>query len=352
MNVLSVVGARPQFIKAAAVSQQLRHDHDELLVHTGQHYDHELSEVFFEELALPKPAFHLGVGSGTHAHQTAEMMTELERIVDDESPDIVLVYGDTNSTLAGALVAAKSSAQLAHVEAGLRSYDWSMPEEVNRRLTDHCSDILFAPGQHAKETLEQEGISENVFVPGDVMYDTLLQIRDRLHNTDGSGIERPDEYVLATVHRAKNTDDRDRLAAIIDAFSQLRVPVVFPAHPRTVTALQEYGLWDRATEASRIIDPVNYGQFITLVEDAVCVATDSGGVQKEAFYLDTPCITLRDTTEWVETVDAGWNTLVGAETSEIVDAVRAAVDPPAKPDLYGNGNAAARIVEQLERSVR
>ncbi len=351
MNVLSVVGARPQFVKAAAVSQQLRDTHDELLVHTGQHYDPELSEVFFEELALPKPAFHLGVGSGSHATQTAEMMVELEEIIDDESPDVVLVYGDTNSTLAAALVAAKSSTQLAHVEAGLRSYDWSMPEEVNRRLTDHCSDILFAPGRHAKETLEQEGISENVFVPGDVMYDTLLQIRDRLHNTDSSGIERPDEYVLATVHRAKNTDDRDRLAAIVDAFSQVHVPVVFPAHPRTVTALQEYGLWERATEASHIIDPVNYGQFITLVEDAMCVATDSGGVQKEAFYLDTPCVTLRETTEWIETVDAGWNTLVGAETSRIVDAVRAAVDPPAKPELYGNGNAAARIVEQLERSV-
>jgi len=351
MNVLSVVGARPQFVKAAAVSQQLRDTHDELLVHTGQHYDPELSEVFFEELALPEPAFHLGVGSDSHATQTAEMMLELERIIDDESPDVVLVYGDTNSTLAAALVAAKSSTQLAHVEAGLRSYDWSMPEEVNRRLTDHCSDILFAPGQHAKETLAQEGISENVFVSGDVMYDTLVQISDRLHGTE-TGLDVPDEYVLATVHRAKNTDDRDRLESIIDAFSQLHVPVVFPAHPRTVTALQEYGLWDRATEAARVIDPVTYGLFITLVEDAVCVATDSGGVQKEAFYLDTPCVTLRETTEWIETVDAGWNTLVGAETSEIVDAVRAAVDPPAKPELYGNGNAAARIVEQLERSVR
>jgi len=351
MNVLSVVGARPQFVKAAAVSQQLRVAHDEILVHTGQHYDPELSEVFFEELALPEPAFHLGVGSDSHATQTAEMMLELERIIDDESPDVVLVYGDTNSTLAAALVAAKSSTQLAHVEAGLRSYDWSMPEEVNRRLTDHCSDILFAPGQHAKETLAQEGISENVFVSGDVMYDTLVQISDRLHGTE-TGLDVPDEYVLATVHRAKNTDDRDRLESIIDAFSQLHVPVVFPAHPRTVTALQEYGLWDRATEAARVIDPVTYGLFITLVEDAVCVATDSGGVQKEAFYLDTPCVTLRETTEWIETVDAGWNTLVGAETSEIVDAVRAAVDPPAKPELYGNGNAAARIVEQLERSVR
>ena len=351
MNVLSVVGARPQFVKAAAVSRRLRDDHDELLVHTGQHYDPELSEVFFEELALPRPAFHLGVGSASHAAQTADMMVELERIIDAEAPDVVLVYGDTNSTLAAALVAAKSSVTLAHVEAGLRSDDWSMPEEVNRRLTDHCSDVLFAPGEHAKETLAREGITENVFVPGDVMYDTLERIRDRLDDTGRSGIDRPDEYVLATVHRAKNTDDSERLAAIVDAFSAVPAPVVFPAHPRTVTALQEYGLWERATDAARVIDPVDYGAFITLLEGATCVATDSGGVQKEAFYLDTPCVTLRETTEWVETVDAGWNTLVGAETGRIVDAVRAAADPPAKPDLYGNGNAAARVVTQLERCV-
>ena len=351
MDVLSVVGARPQFVKAAAVSQQLQDNHEEIMVHTGQHYDAELSEVFFDELALPEPDFHLGIGSDTHARQTAAMMTELEQIVDEESPDVVLVYGDTNSTLAGALVAAKSSPTLAHVEAGLRSHDWSMPEEVNRRITDHCSDLLFAPGTHAKDTLEQEGITEGVFVSGDVMYDTLLQIRDELCGTEFDEFTVPDEYVLATVHRAKNTDTRDRLAAIIDAFEQLSVPVIFPAHPRTVAALNEYGLWERATAATRIIDPVNYGQFIKLVEGAACVATDSGGVQKEAFYLDTPCVTLRETTEWIETIDAGWNTLVGAETVQIVDAVRAAADPPAKPDLYGSGNAAVRIVSQLEQRV-
>jgi len=351
MNVLSVVGARPQFVKAAAVSQQLQDDHEEVLVHTGQHYDPELSAVFFDELALPEPDFHLGIGSASHARQTAEMMIELERIVDDESPDVVLVYGDTNSTLAGALVAAKSSPVLAHVEAGLRSHDWSMPEEVNRRITDHCSDLLFTPGDHAKDTLEQEGITEGVFVSGDVMYDTLLQIRDQLRATEFDGPAVPDKYVLATVHRAKNTDDRDRLAAILEAFAQLSVPVVFPAHPRTVAALDEYGLRERAMAATRLIDPVNYGRFITLVEGATCVATDSGGVQKEAFYLDTPCVTLRETTEWIETVDAGWNTLVGAETERIVDAVRAAADPPAKPDLYGSGNAAVRIVRHLEHQV-
>ncbi|ELY49395.1 non-hydrolyzing UDP-N-acetylglucosamine 2-epimerase [Natronorubrum sulfidifaciens] len=351
MDVLSVVGARPQFVKAAAVSQQLRGEHDERLVHTGQHYDTELSAVFFDELALPEPEFHLGVGSDSHARQTAAMMTELERIIDDESPDVVLVYGDTNSTLAGALVAAKSSPLLAHVEAGLRSHDWSMPEEVNRRLTDHCSDLLFTPGPHAKATLEQEGITDGVFVTGDVMYDTLLQIRDRLHTHGTEESDVPDEYVLATVHRAKNTDNQDRLESIIDAFEHLDTPVVFPAHPRTVAALREYGLWERTAAATHVIEPVNYGRFITLVEGATCVATDSGGVQKEAFYLDTPCVTLRETTEWIETVDAGWNVLVGADTDQIVDAVRAAADPPAKPDLYGSGNAATRIVRHLEQQV-
>ena len=351
MNVLSVVGARPQFIKAAAVSQELRRDHDEYLVHTGQHYDHELSEIFFEELDLPEPDAQLGVGSGSHAGQTAEMMTELERLVEERSPDVVLVYGDTNSTLAGALVAAKTSPVLAHVEAGLRSHDWSMPEEVNRKLTDHSSDLLFAPGRNATETLEEEGIAEDVYAAGDVMYDTLLQIRDGLEDVEFDDLTVPEEYVLATVHRAKNTDDPDRLEGIVDAFAQLSKPVIFPAHPRTVEALQTYDLWDRVTEEVDVVDPVGYGQFIKLVEGATCVATDSGGVQKEAFYLDTPCVTLRETTEWIETVDAGWNVLVGAETDRIVEAVGNADNPSTKPDLYGTGNAATRIVNRLEQAV-
>jgi UDP-GlcNAc3NAcA epimerase len=362
MNVLSIVGARPQFVKAAAVSRQFREDHDETLVHTGQHYDAELSDVFFEELAIPEPDHHLGVGSDSHAAQTAEMMVELERVVLDVDPDVVLVYGDTNSTLAGALVASKESTPLAHVEAGLRSGDRSMPEEVNRVLTDHCSDLLFAPTTAARENLEREGIAEGVSVPGDVMYDTLLQVRDRL---DGSGgrldegggidvhetIDVPDEFVLATVHRAKNTDDPDRLAGIVEGLGDCPYPVVLPAHPRTVAALREFDLWERATESVDIVDPVGYLSFVSLVERARCVATDSGGVQKEAFYLDTPCVTLRDTTEWTETVDAGWNVLVGADADRIADAVRSAGDLPPKPDLYGNGTAASRIVRTLEREL-
>jgi len=355
MNVLSIVGARPQFVKAAAVSRQLREDHDETLVHTGQHYDAELSDVFFEELAIPEPDHHLGVGSDSHAAQTAEMMVEIERVVADADPDVVLVYGDTNSTLAGALVAAKESTPLAHVEAGLRSGDFSMPEEVNRVLTDHCSDLLFAPTTAARENLAREGIAEGVSVPGDVMYDTLLSVRDRFDGVETINVpdvvDALDEFVLATVHRAKNTDDPDRLAEIVEGLGDCPYPVVLPAHPRTVAALREFDLWERATESVEIVDPVGYLSFVSLVERARCVATDSGGVQKEAFYLDTPCVTLRDTTEWTETVDAGWNRLVGADADRIVDAVRSAGDLPPKPDLYGNGSAASRIVRTLEREV-
>jgi len=355
MNVLSIVGARPQFVKAAAVSRQFREDHDETLVHTGQHYDAELSDVFFEELAIPEPDHNLGVGSDTHAAQTAEMMVEIERVVADADPDVVLVYGDTNSTLAGALVAAKETTPLAHVEAGLRSGDFSMPEEINRVLTDHCSDLLFAPTAAARENLEHEGIAEGVSVPGDVMYDTLLGVRDRLDAVETIAVpdvvDSLDEFVLATVHRAKNTDDPDRIAEIVDGLADCSSPVVLPAHPRTVAALQEFDLWERATEGIEIVDPVGYLSFVSLVERARCVATDSGGVQKEAFYLDTPCVTLRDTTEWTETVDAGWNRLVGADAERIVDAIDAAGDLPPKPDLYGNGTAASRIVRTLESEV-
>jgi UDP-N-acetylglucosamine 2-epimerase (non-hydrolysing) len=349
MQVLSIVGARPQFVKAAAVSRRLREDHRETLVHTGQHYDRALSGVFFDELEIPEPDHDLGVGSASHAEQTAEMMVRIERLIDDAAPDVVLVYGDTNSTLAGALATAKTETPLAHVEAGLRSGDFSMPEEVNRVLTDHASDLLFAPTDAARRQLEREGLSEGVSVPGDVMYDTLLAVRDRLGMVDA--VDVPDEFVLATVHRAGNTDDRERLAGILDGLERCQHPVVFPAHPRTVEALREFDLWERPTDALELIDPVGYLSFVTLVERARCVATDSGGVQKEAFYLDTPCVTLRDRTEWTETVDAGWNTLVGADPEQISAAIRSAGDLPAKPDLYGNGTAASRIVDTLEREV-
>lgn len=351
MRILSVVGARPHFVKAFPLSQAIRKRHDQVLVHTGQHYDEKLSDVFFEELAIPLPDHHLGVGSAGHAEQTAAMMTGIEDLVVEESPDVVLVYGDTNSTLAGALVAAKADATLAHVEAGLRSNNWNMPEEVNRVITDHCSDLLFAPTDQAEANLNAEGLYDGVHLTGDVMYDAILaakdlavarsQILDELGLTEG-------EYVLSTIHRAGNTDDPDRLEAILDALIDIPKPVVFPVHPRTEAALREYELWGRAMARLMVIEPLGYLDFVGLLAKAERVATDSGGVQKEAFYLGRPCVTMREETEWVELVECGWNQLVGADP----DMIRAALNDPIaqrpRPSLYGDGNAAEKIVAALD----
>ncbi|WP_247731713.1 non-hydrolyzing UDP-N-acetylglucosamine 2-epimerase [Halovivax limisalsi] len=361
-HVLTVVGARPQFVKAAAVSRAFAGRFRETVVHTGQHYDEELSAIFFDELGLADPDHDLGVGSGTHATQTADVAVEVERVIDDVEPDAVLVYGDTNSTLAAAIAASKRPPTLVHVEAGLRSGDRSMPEEINRVATDHLSDVLYAPSEAAVATLEREGITETVAAPGDVMYDTLLAVHDRLSSglidpadelAGPSGPidprELPDSFVLATVHRAANTDDPDRLESIVDGLAAVDRPVVLPAHPRTVEALERDGAFERAADALELVDPVGYRTFLWLLERADCVATDSGGVQKEAFYLDTPCVTLRETTEWDETVEAGWNELVGADAAAIATAVDAASTPPEKPALYGDGVAAERIADDLER---
>ncbi len=350
LSVLMIVGARPQFIKAFAVSRELRPDHDEILVHTGQHYDEELSDVFFDELGIPEPDYNLGVGSDAHGRQTAAMLEGIEEIIETEEPDIVLLYGDTNSTLAGAIAASKTDPIIAHVEAGLRSYNREMPEEINRILTDHASDLLFPPSESAADTLEQEGITEGVHVVGDVMYDAILWARDVAEDEsdvlERVGVEES-EFILSTVHRAGNTDDPDRLESIINALSNAPLPVVLPVHPRTENRLREHELLEQATSEIEVIDPVSYLDFVRLIDASERVATDSGGVQKEAFYLDTPCVTMREETEWIETVNSGWNVLVGTDQEQIAKEIRMNRSIEQKPTPYGDGNAAAKIVRIL-----
>ncbi|ELY95847.1 non-hydrolyzing UDP-N-acetylglucosamine 2-epimerase [Natrialba taiwanensis] len=352
MHVCSIVGARPQFIKAAVVSRKLRTVADETLIHTGQHYDETLSDVFFDELDIPEPEFNLGVESDTHGRQTGKMVAAIEPVIEETDPDAILLYGDTNSTLAGAIVGSKREVAVAHIEAGLRSDNRSMPEEINRVLTDHASDLCFAPSRDAIENLTAEGITDGVFWTGDVMYDAILDARDRsvAQSTilDDLGLAES-EFILATVHRASNTDDRANLAAILDGLADAPLPVVFPAHPRTVDRLREYGLWERTTSELDVIEPQGYLDFVRLLDAAERVATDSGGVQKEAFFLETRCVTLREETEWVETVDCGWNRLVGPDRSRIREAMSADWQPESTPRPYGDGLAGQRIISLLQQ---
>ncbi|MFD1640928.1 non-hydrolyzing UDP-N-acetylglucosamine 2-epimerase [Halohasta litorea] len=356
MKILSVVGARPQFIKAFAVSKELRTKHEEVLVHTGQHYDEELSDVFFEKLNIPQPDYNLGVGSGSHGEQTAEMLVRLEELIEDEQPDFVLLYGDTNSTLAGVIAGTKLDTKVAHVEAGLRSHNREMPEEINRVLTDHGADLLLAPSPTAVDQLSTEGRDGVTVETGDVMYDALLEVRDRVAE-ESNVLEQyslsEGEFILSTVHRAVNTDSRDRLEAIFEALSDAPLPVILPLHPRTESYLKEYGLWEFANEYIQIVDPLDYLDFVCLMDAAERIVTDSGGIQKEAFFLDTFCVTMRDETEWTETVDAGWNTLVGADLDMISAALNRDWERPVeKPEPYGDGNASREVRLAIEEYAR
>ncbi|MBP7410076.1 MAG: UDP-N-acetylglucosamine 2-epimerase (non-hydrolyzing) [Methanoculleus sp.] len=346
MKIVSIVGARPQFIKCAPVSRELRKAHDEILVHTGQHYDHGMSEVFFEELAIPKPDYNLGIGSGTHGRQTGAMLGAIEDVLEKEEPDVVLVYGDTNSTLAGALAAAKLHVPVAHVEAGLRSFDRRMPEEVNRVLTDHCSDLLFCPTETAVANLAAEGITEGVFLVGDVMLDAMTHNRavaeERSRILEDVGV-RPGEYLVVTIHRPSNTDSPENMTAILGALGEAGMPAVFPVHPRTRRYLGEYGLLAGMPENVRVTEPLGYLDMIRLMAHAKKILTDSGGVQKEAYMLGVPCITLRENTEWVETVEAGWNVLVGAGRKRIADAIHSFSPVSRQGNLFGDGDAGLRI---------
>lgn len=357
-KIVTVIGARPQFIKASAVSRALQSYGrlSELLIHTGQHFDSNMSEVFFSELAMPTPKYNLGVHGGKHGAMTGQMLEGIERILVDEQPDAVLVYGDTNSTLAGALAAVKLHIPVAHVEAGLRSFNMRMPEEVNRILTDRISTWLFTPTEAAVQHLRSEGVAANRIVPvGDVMYDVALHFGARVAGTGGalSRLGLPSGgYILATVHRAENTDDPARLDVIVAALiaAAQRQLVVWPLHPRTRGVLQRKGLLDALTASGvRLIEPVGYVEMVQLEKYAALVVTDSGGVQKEAYFFQVPCVTMRDETEWVELVQAGWNRLAPPEDpGTVIAAIRDALGTRGREvSPYGSGDAADKIVARL-----
>jgi UDP-N-acetylglucosamine 2-epimerase len=349
VKIVSIVGARPQFIKAAAVSRALRTRHREFLVHTGQHYDYEMSGVFFDGLQLPSPDANLGVGSGSHAAQTAAMLARIEDVLLAQLPDYLLIYGDTNSTLAGALAAAKLSVPVAHIEAGLRSFNRRMPEEINRVVADHLSDLLLCPSETAVRNLADEGVSRNVHLVGDVMLDVLHWAKQRIAEEPRGILARlgltKTHYLLATMHRSENTDDLARLSGILRAFNSLDEPIVFPVHPRAKKVIKETG--SRLEAHVRLIEPLGYLDMVALTGSARLVLTDSGGLQKEAYWLGVPCVTMRDETEWVETVDAGWNMLAGSDSDRIRDAVHTFAPNGSRPNLYGDGFAAAKCVALL-----
>ncbi len=349
MKIVSIVGARPEFIQSAPVSRALRERHQEILVHTGQHYDYKMSQTFFDELGIPAPDYNLEVGSGSHGRQTAELLSRLEEVLLKEKPDLVIVRGDTNSTLGGALAAAKLHIPTAHVEAGERSYDRRMPEEINRLVADVLADVYFCASQTAVKRLAAEGFRANVHWTGDVMFDALLHNRpiaernstllERLSLTAGA-------YALVTIHRAANTDDPARLCNLVAALNRAPEMVIFPAHPRTRAALERVGA--QFLPHVRLIEPVGYFDMLALEANARLIATDSGGVQREAYFLARPCLTLRNETEWVETVEAGWNALTGNDPDRIAELWQTFAPPPGQPPIFGDGTAGQRITQILE----
>lgn len=360
MKIVTILGARPQFIKAAPFSEAFRKENEEILIHTGQHYDTNMSEVFFEELGIPKPDYNLAIGSGSHGLQTGRMLEKIEGLVLKEKPDGMLVYGDTNSTLAGAMAASKLHIPVFHVEAGLRSYNKLMPEEQNRVLTDHISNLLLCPTQTAVNNLEKEGITSGVVNTGDIMYDVVLRNIEisKSRYSDGVWLEeiadengitpslKEKEYFLATIHRAENTDDHKKLRKIFSAFEKMDKPVIIPLHPRTYKLIDEL---DIKLSNTTIIKPVGYLLMLYLTANAYMVVTDSGGLQKEAYFLKTPCTTLRDQTEWVETLENGWNILSSLDVNKISKTVTRELDclQHPQPLLFGDGNAAEHICQAI-----
>lgn len=353
MKIITVVGARPQFIKAAPVSKELRKYFNEILIHTGQHYDDNMSKIFFEELGIPKPDYNLNIGSGNHGKMTGEMLGKLEEIYLKEKPDCILVYGDTNSTLAGALAASKLLIPVIHVEAGLRSFNKSMPEEQNRILTDHISKLLLVPTKDAEKNLEKEGIKNGVHNIGDVMYDAVLMFKEKSKIKEKLlekiGVKK-NEYILATIHRAENTNNIERLKNIIEALNESSTTIVLPLHPRTKKFIEEYGL--NFAEDIKVIEPVGYLEMLMLEGNSQKIVTDSGGVQKEAYFMSKPCITMRDETEWVETVDVGWNVVVGTDKAKILESIKNFNPKNEQPYIFGDGKASEKIVELIKKYIK
>lgn len=357
MKLLTIVGARPQFVKACMLSKAFKNHPqiEEIIVHTGQHYDYNMSDVFFKQLNLPEADYNLGVGSGSHGEQTAKMLVELEKLMLTIDPEMVIVYGDTNSTVAGSLAAAKLHIPIAHIESGLRSFNKKMPEEINRIMTDHVSDYLFCPTDTAVHNLQKEGISKGVYQTGDIMYDTVTYFKAEAtkHSTVLNDLAlKKQNYYLATIHRAENTDDPTRLKAIFKALRQLDKDVVIPLHPRTKNKIKEFNLSNVVSSSNiKFVDPLNYFDMLVLATNASAILTDSGGLQKEAYMLKTPCITLRDETEWIETVNSGWNHLTGADTQVILDTIKNIVTPHEYPLLFGEKVAdkiATILIKALE----
>jgi UDP-GlcNAc3NAcA epimerase len=350
MKIATIVGARPQFIKAAVVSRALRRREGvkEIIIHTGQHYDDNMSTVFFEELEIPKPDINLGIGGGTHGENTGRMIEAIEKALKEIKPDKLLVYGDTDSTVAGALAAAKLHIPVAHVEAGLRSFNRRMPEEINRIVTDHISDLLFAPTENARTQLLREGIaSESIHLVGDVMYDASLFYRSRAREPVwAQELDlKQGEFVLATVHRAENTDNPARLNSILEGLGSAGRPVVLPLHPRTRARIESFAI--RLPQSMHPVDPVGYLEMQWLQRHCRIIATDSGGMQKEAFFHGKPCVTLREETEWVELVQAGWNSLVGTDSNKISSGLQEMTEPRDPPMLYGTGVSAEAVTKAL-----
>ena len=361
MKIVTIVGARPQFIKAAPVSRAIqKHNREgsgtqikEVIVHTGQHYDDKMSAIFFKDLDLPEPHVNLNIGSGPHGWQTAQMLMRVEEVLIAQKPDLVMLYGDTNSTLAGALAAVKLHIPVAHVEAGLRSFNREMPEEHNRVVSDHLSDLLFCPTRTAVKNLEHEGITKGVHCVGDVMYDSVLfnihLAEKRSHILKQYNL-KPKNYALATVHRAENTDAPERLKAILNALEEITsngLPVILPLHPRTRNKISDFNLFHNSLQ---LIDPVSYLDMLLLEKQAKVILTDSGGVQKEAYWFKVPCITLRNETEWIETKESGWNVIVGSEPTSIIRAVEQTQPGSIHKDAYGNGDSAEKIADILMKS--